>query len=49
MNNENPMTTNQSFIKKIFTKRGGSDSSSKTKTIIRGWGLLYGLLWLGIR
>ena len=34
MNNENPMTTNQSFIKKIFTKRGGSDSSSKTKSII---------------
>ena len=34
MNNENPMTTNQSFIKKIFTKRSGSDSSSKTKSII---------------
>ena len=34
MNNENPMATNQSFIKKIFTKRGGSNSPFKDNSII---------------
>ena len=35
-NNENPMSINQSFIKKIFTKRGGngSNSNNKNKNIV---------------